>query len=126
MSVLGQEIPQQITEILDRQQQDWNEGNIRSFMKGYWESDSLMFVGKSGITYGYQNTLQRYLRTYPDRKAMGTLSFDLLEFQSLGVDRFLVIGKWTLDRENDVLEGYFSLIWRKIENQWRIVVDHSS
>lgn len=116
----------EIIKILQRQEADWNSGDIRSFMNGYWESDSLMFVGKTGITYGYEHTLQRYLETYPDPEAMGKLTFDLLEFISLSSETFLLIGKWRLDREEDTLEGHFSLIWRKIRGEWRIVVDHSS
>ena len=47
----------QILNILDRQTKAWNEGNVNNFMNGYWESDSLMYIGKSGVTYGYNSTL---------------------------------------------------------------------
>ena len=42
--------------LLDEQTRSWNRGDIDGFMKTYWKSDSLMFVGKSGITYGWENT----------------------------------------------------------------------
>lgn len=131
--LLGQSLPslsasdtEKIMEIMETQQNSWNEGDIEAFMNGYWESDSLMFVGKSGVTYGYQNTYRRYQQGYPDRRAMGTLTFDILHVTALGKKSALMIGKWHLAREDGDLEGHFSLTWRKIRGEWVIVADHSS
>ena len=44
---------QEIRSILNRQTEDWNKGDVSAFMQGYWKSDSLMFIGKSGVTYVY-------------------------------------------------------------------------
>ena len=63
----------EIRQILNEQTQAWNQGDIERFMKTYWESDSLMFIGKNGITYGWLNTLNNYKRNYPDTVAMGKL-----------------------------------------------------
>ncbi|MEI9957600.1 MAG: hypothetical protein WDM90_15185 [Ferruginibacter sp.] len=38
----------------------WNKGDLETFMSTYWKSDSLMFIGKSGVTYGWQKTLENY------------------------------------------------------------------
>ena len=62
---------QMITQLLDKQSADWNTGNIDAFMEGYWKSDSLMFVGSKGITYGWQKTLENYKKSYPDLATMG-------------------------------------------------------
>jgi hypothetical protein len=40
-----------VRKILNDQSAAWNLGNVEGFMKGYWQNDSLMFIGKSGITY---------------------------------------------------------------------------
>ena len=87
---------QMILATLDRQTADWNAGNIDAFMNGYLESDSLMFVGKNGVTYGYQNTYQGYLKRYPDRATMGTLKFDILHLNFPGRCGFRG-GKMALD-----------------------------
>ena len=29
-------------------------------MEGYWKSESLKFYGANGVTYGWDNTLERY------------------------------------------------------------------
>ena len=47
----------EIRAVLALQDEEWNRGNIAGFMESYWKSDSLMFIGKSGITYGWQKTL---------------------------------------------------------------------
>ena len=116
----------QIEVVLENQVAAWNEGDIEKYMQGYWKSDSLVFIGKNGLTKGWKSTLENYLKSYPDKKAMGQLSFDLLKQEALGDDYFLVIGKWTLRREKDILKGHFSLTWRKIAGSWFIVADHSS
>ena len=112
---------------LDRQTTDWNAGNIDAFMHGYWESDSLMFVGKNGVTYGYENTYQGYLKRYPDRATMGTLKFDILNVSFPGKGVAFVVGKWHLTRpEAGDVGGHYTLLWRKIKGKWTIVCDHTS
>ena len=112
---------------LDRQTNDWNSGNIDSFMQGYWESDSLMFVGKNGVTYGYQNTYEGYLKRYPDRATMGTLKFTILHLSFPAKGAAFVVGKWHLTRpEVGDIGGHYTLLWRKIKGKWVIVCDHTS
>jgi ketosteroid isomerase-like protein len=119
---------QQVSKILHQQTEAWNRGDLREFMSGYWQSDSLKFIGKSGITYGWQNTLDNYLKSYPDRAAMGKLNFDILHMELQAEDVYTVIGKWHLFRQpaKEDLQGYFSLVWKKIQGRWVIVIDHSS
>lgn len=117
---------QEILSILDQQTVAWNAGNINEFMKGYWHSDSLMFIGKSGITYGYDNTLNNYKRNYPDTAHMGKLTFHTMKVERLSNDAFFVVGKWQLDRSVGNASGHYSLIFRKIKGKWMIVSDHSS
>lgn len=115
-----------IRDILERQTRDWNRGDINAFMKGYWQSDSLMFVGKSGVTYGYQKTLDNYKKNYPDTAAMGKLNFNILEVRRISSDHFFVLGKWMLTRSIGDLSGHYTLIFRKINGVWNIISDHSS
>lgn len=115
-----------VRNILVEQTKEWNAGNIPSFMNGYWKSDSLMFIGKSGVTYGWEKTLENYQQNYPDTIAMGKLKFELLEVKRLSVLYFFVVGKWHLTRSEGDLEGAFTLLFRKVKNKWVIVADHSS
>lgn len=118
---------QEIIQRMDQQVKDWNNGDLNAFMQSYWESDSLMFVGKSGVTYGYKNTLSNYMKRYPSREAMGTLQFNYirLTFPAKGVA--FMVGKFHLTRPAlGDLEGHYTLVWKKIKGKWLILSDHSS
>lgn len=115
-----------IRQILDRQTKAWNQGDLESFMSGYWKSDSLMFIGKSGVTYGWKKTLANYKAGYPDKTAMGELVFDILTVDRISDNYFHVVGKWLLKRTIGDLKGYYTLLFKKINGQWVIVADHSS
>ncbi len=115
-----------IRSTLETQRLAWNEGNVEKFMEAYWKSDSLMFIGKSGVTYGWQNTMDNYKKGYPDTAAMGKLAFDILHVKRLSVMYFFVVGKWHLTRSIGDVGGHFTLIFKKVKNKWVIVSDHSS
>jgi ketosteroid isomerase-like protein len=115
-----------VRKILADQSASWNRGDIDGFMKGYWENDSLMFIGKSGITYGWFKTLNNYKRNYPDTVSMGKLAFTIISAKDLSPEYFHVIGKWHLLRSIGNLEGHFTLLFKKIKEQWVIIADHSS
>ncbi|MFM2326864.1 MAG: hypothetical protein RIR31_1066 [Bacteroidota bacterium] len=115
-----------IRKALNEQLTAWNAGDVNRFMLTYWTSDSLMFIGKNDITYGWQNTLESYKKGYPDTAAMGKLDFDILHVKRLSVLYFFVVGKWHLTRSIGDVGGHFTLLFKKIKNKWVIVSDHSS
>jgi ketosteroid isomerase-like protein len=115
-----------ILEVLETQRKGWNEGDLNLYMQGYWENDSLLFVGKNGPTYGWQQTLDNYRKGYPNKKAMGFLTFGIRKVEFLSKTQAFVLGSWNLRREKDEPKGYFTLIFRKINGEWKVVVDHSS
>lgn len=115
-----------ILKILDEQTRSWNEGNLEQFVKGYWHNDSLMFIGQSGVTYGFQNTLNNYKKNYSDTAKMGKLAFEIIKVQQLSGEYYFVVGKWFLKRSVGDLKGHYTLLFRKINNEWVIVADHSS
>ncbi len=117
---------QAILQSLVKQKIAWNNGDLVGFMDTYWNNDSLMFIGKSGITYGWQNTLDNYKRGYPDTASMGKLNFEILHVKRLSVLYFSVVGKWQLKRSVGDLSGHFTLLFKKIGTRWLIVSDHSS
>lgn len=119
---------QSIAKVLETQTAAWNRGDVAGYMQGYWQSDSLVFIGKRGLTYGWQPTLANYRRSYPNAAAMGQLSFGSLRITPLGPDAAHVVGKWHLTRPKAAgdLEGHFLLVFRRLGGQWVIVADHSS
>ncbi len=115
-----------ILDLLALQEKAWNLGDINEFMKGYWESDSLVFVGKNGLTYGFKNTLANYKKNYPDKTYMGQLKFTILSIQPLSNQYYSIIGKWELSRTVGNLSGHYTLLLKKIKGKWKIIADHSS
>lgn len=107
------------------QQDAWNAGDVHGFMGHYWKSDSLKFIGSRGVTYGWQPTLDNYLKSYPDQAAMGRLRFTIIEAAVLSPVSVYVVGKWELQKEMPA-GGHFTLLWRKIDGRWVIVSDHTS
>ena len=120
-------MPQEISTIMQHQQASWNQGDLVGFMNGYWRSDSLMFIGKNGMTQGHDATLARYEAGYPDRQAMGLLSFDNHSWIGLSTRSGWLVGSWRLDKsDGEVVQGMYSLLWMKKDGVWVIVADHSS
>jgi hypothetical protein len=112
--------------LLARQVEQWNKGNIAGYLVGYWESDSLVFIGKNGPTYGYSATLERYKKSYPDAEHMGQLTSTVLRVRLLSTQWAYVTGRWQLKRSAGDLSGYYTLLLHKIKDRWVIVEDHSS
>jgi uncharacterized protein (TIGR02246 family) len=129
-TLAGPPTPRQaIAQVLSTQAAAWNRGDIPTFMAGYWHSDSLVFIGKSGVTYGWQPTLANYKKTYPGAAQMGKLDFSRLRITPLGADVAQVVGHYHLTRPSAKAgdaQGQFLLIFRKLNGQWVIVADHSS
>lgn len=120
------EIENTISELMKQQEMCWSAGDLECFMEPYWRSDSLKFIGSKGLTYGWQQTLDNYKKSYPTANEMGKLTFSNLYFEQLSKDYVSVIGKWHLERNKGDIEGHYSLIWKRMGGQWKIISDHSS
>ena len=116
----------EVNSLLLEQEKEWNKGDINRFMEYYWKSDSLQFIGSNGVTYGWQETKDNYFKRYPDRTAMGHLTFTILNTTLLSEEAIMLTGKFHLKREIGDAEGHFLLVWKKIEGRWLIIADHTS
>ena len=134
--LFSQKEKSQMNEVINNmktQELAWNNADIAAFMKHYWKSDSLKFIGSKGITYGWQKTFDNYVKGYPTKEAMGILTFTIKEITQLSKTSIYVIGQWELKKDawtgsvtNKPAGGYFTLLWKKINGQWVIVSDHTS
>jgi ketosteroid isomerase-like protein len=116
----------QILALLEAQAAAWNRGDIDSFVEGYWKSEETLFVGAGGVKKGFQSVLDRYRHDYPDRKAMGQLSFSNLEVHVMCKDSAYTIGEFMLKRDKDQPSGFFTLYLKKFADGWKIIVDHTT
>lgn len=116
-----------IVQVLTTQTAAWNRGDIPGFMQGYWKSDSLVFIGRKGPTYGWQPTLANYQKNYPNAAAMGKLDFSGLRVTLVAPTAAQVVGHWHLARPTaGDLQGYFLLVLRQIDRKWVVVADHTN
>ena len=115
-----------ILNVLEQQRIAWNDKDINEFMKGYLKSDKLVFSGSNGPVFGWNFVKDRYLKTYSTKELMGDLSFEINNLFSLSRKVAILLGKFNLQRKNEKLSGYFTLIFKKINGNWYIVSDHTS
>lgn len=111
---------------MQQQEDAWNSFNIDGFMNHYWNSDSLMFIGSKGITYGWKQTRDNYQKNYKTPDLMGVLNFTNLSAEKLSDEAVFIIGRWQIQRKEVVIGGNYSLLWKKINGKWVITRDHTS
>jgi ketosteroid isomerase-like protein len=117
---------EQVMKCMQQQENAWNAFDIDAFMAHYWKSDSLMFIGSKGITYGWQQTLDNYKKNYKTPELMGVLSFTNLSAEKLSENSVFIIGKWQIQRKDVLIGGNYTLLWKKINGKWVITRDHTS
>ena len=118
----------EIRDVMDRQAQAWNRGDIKSYMAGYANSLTTVFVGKD-IQRGYQQVLDRYLKGYPTPARMGKLTFSDIEVHPIGASDAWVLGRWHLERTAEGggnTGGVYTLLFHREAAGWRIVLDHTT
>lgn len=115
----------EIKEALHKSAEDWSRGDIEAFMDAYWKSEKLQFIGSNGITYGWEPTLNNYRKNYPTPDHTGTLNFNVLSTDYLAKNLYSLTGEYYLTRKAGDTNGIFTLIFKKIDNKWVIVSDHT-
>ena len=116
----------EIMKVMKIQEIAWNNGDIDAFMEGYLKSDELVFSGKSGPVYGWDNTKKRYYISYPNTQVMGKLKFTVKKIRSISLNSAFLIGEYYLKRTTQDSYGHFTLLWKKVNNNWLIISDHTS
>jgi hypothetical protein len=115
-----------IEKVLKKQRLAWSDNDLEEFMEGYWKSDSLKFYGTNGITFGWENTLERYQSAYPTKDHTGKLNFKINAISKITDGAYYVLGEYHLKREVGNADGIFMIIFKKINGNWKIIADTSS
>jgi len=118
----------EIYDLMNEQEKSWNSGDIDDFMSKYWNNDSLIFIGKSGINYGWKKTISNYKKSYKNKNEMGRLEFKNILCKPINRTTHIITGKWNIYRDDSIrnIGGYYSLIWVKKDKVWKIIYDHTS
>jgi beta-aspartyl-peptidase (threonine type) len=116
-----------IRAVLDAQVTAWNKGDLDGFMAGYWNDDGLFYISGGKSVQGWKALKERYVAAYQgDDKEMGKLKFSELHVELLGPDAAVVRGKWEVTTSKERVGGWFTLVFRKFPNGWKITHDHTS
>lgn len=118
-------VERDIRSAMDRQVSMWNRGDIEGFMGYYWRSDAFTFQSGDRRLEGWERLLAMYRANYTG-KNRGTLDFTDIEVTTLSHDSAYVIGRWRVVTADTTKAGLFTLIFRRINGEWRITHDHSS
>jgi len=114
-----------IKAILMQQQEAWSNNDLKGFMDGYWQSDSLTYYSGGRVTQGWQTTLDNYKKGYPTQKDTGTLNFKIDAITKITKDAYYVMGQYFLTLEAGDRNGTFMIIFKRIKGEWKIVADSS-
>jgi hypothetical protein len=114
-----------ILAVMQAQQDAWSINDLEGFMQGYWKNDSLKFYGKSGLTRGWQQTLENYKKGYPTKEHSGQLRFKINDISKIDPGSYWVMGEYFLHRSVGDANGVFLIIFKKINGEWKIVADMS-
>jgi peptidoglycan/xylan/chitin deacetylase (PgdA/CDA1 family)/ketosteroid isomerase-like protein len=128
----------EVVGLLEKQAADWNRGDLAAFTSVY--DDDAVFVSPPGVTRGRAAVLDRYRERYPDRAAMGTLQWEIVEMRDVwgpevtplgdatpgGVHGASVVARWSLRRPGaPSTSGHTLMVLQRTGSGWRIVHDAS-
>jgi peptidoglycan/xylan/chitin deacetylase (PgdA/CDA1 family)/ketosteroid isomerase-like protein len=128
----------EVEEVLQMQAAAWSRGDLDTFCSVY--ADDALFVSTSGLTQGREEILGRYQAKYKDRKGMGQLTLEVIQFEAVQGAEISMLGdarpsrihgasvaaRWRLsypDREG--AEGLTLLVFRNGRDGWKITQDAS-
>ena len=118
-------VREEIGSAMKEQVDSWNSGELAGFMKYYWCSGEMTFHGGKRRLQGWETLNSMYIETYSGEQR-GILEFSGLEINMLSPESAYVLGDWKVELPDTVMQGKFTLIWKKMDEGWRIVHDHSS
>ena len=115
--------------VLNGQERAWNHGDLDAYLAGYKNGTDLLFISDGKVTRGFEELITDYRRNYPNKEAMGVLTFSELEPHVMSEDFGVVVGKYHVDRSKKAggaANGMFSLVFEKTADGWKIVVAHTT
>ncbi len=108
---------------MNEQAAAWNKGDLDAFCASY--ADDTTFITPNGLTKGRDQVLARYKKRYPDKAAMGTLSFEFLDAR-VAPGSVSVMAKWTLSYPNKPsASGNTLVVLHPRGPSWMVVQDAS-
>lgn len=104
----------------------WNRADLPGHLAIY--VDSVTFMTRDGPRPGVAPIEEAFTRTYwRDGRPVQTLTFEQAVVRPLGPDAAMQTGQFILSGGGEETQsGWFTLVWVRTPDGWRVVHDHSS
>jgi uncharacterized protein (TIGR02246 family) len=117
---------QQIYRLLVNMADRWNAHDIDGYLAPYWKSPDLLVVLEGEQLKGWSDFASSYHRGYPNLDEMGSVIPDRIQIQMISADVAVALDWWTVVQKRGKVLGTSTMVLRKIDGNWVIVVMHSS
>jgi uncharacterized protein (TIGR02246 family) len=104
----------------------WNKGDLKGHLAIY--TGDMTFMTRNGPRPGVEPLEKSFAERYfKDGRPKQTLSFDQRTLRRLGPDAVLETGHFLLTGGGEPDQsGWFTLVWVRTADGWRVIHDHSS
>jgi hypothetical protein len=117
---------QKIYSLLVNMADGWNAHDIDRYLAPYWKSPDLLVVIEGEQLKGWADVTSTYHRGYPNPDEMGSLLPERIQIQMVSADVAVALDWWTVILKRGKVLGTSTMVLRKINDNWAIVVMHSS
>jgi len=116
----------EIHAMLEESAAAWNRGDLDGHLAD--NADSITFMTGRGPLIGKDKTAEALRRSFfRDGKPIQALRFEQVTVRPLGSRHALVVGHFILSGGGEAKKsGWFSTIWERRPEGWRVIHDHSS
>jgi ketosteroid isomerase-like protein len=116
----------EIRRLLDESVTSWNRGDLDGHLAD--NADSISFMTGQGPIVGKHRTAEALRRSFfRDGKPIQQLRFEQVTVRRLGAGFALVVGRFVLEGGGQAEHsGWFSTVWERQAEGWRVIHDHSS
>lgn len=116
----------EIRALLDHSVAAWNRGDLDGHLAD--NADSITFMTGRGPIVGRDQTAAALRRSFfRGGKPVQVLRFEQVTVRPLGDRHALVVGRFVLSGGGEAdRSGWFSTVWERRAEGWRVIHDHSS
>lgn len=110
---------------LEMTAEGWNKGDLAQYLSAYVkEATEMLSTGPAGGVEAIEKTMKEGF--WKTGRPLQTLRYESIVVRMLGKKNALVTGKYVLTGANRPdRTGWFTTVWTKTKDGWRMIHDHS-
>lgn len=120
------ELTAEFQQQFQRSANDWNRGDLDSFMSDYARDSLTTFVAGGHLSFGYDRIQQGYAAQFAPGARRDSLRFEEFHVRVLSPTLALVNARYILYRDGATTSsGPFTLVMERQADGWKILHDHT-